>query len=56
MGPICIWFLFYLCSLFAFVFSLVCVFLCFLSPCTFDEWVPVLYFDLQGFFSILTPR
>ncbi len=51
MGPICTGFLVYFCSLFAFGFPLVCVFLCSLSPCTFDGWVPVLDFHIQGFSS-----
>jgi hypothetical protein len=37
--------------LFAFVFSLGCVYLCFHLPCTFDGWVPILDFYLLGFFS-----
>jgi len=45
--------LFYFCWLFTFVFSLGCVYLCSLLPCTFDEWVPILDFYLHGFFSHL---
>jgi hypothetical protein len=30
--------------LFAFVFTLDCVYLCSLLPCTFDGWVPILWF------------
>jgi hypothetical protein len=37
--------------LFDFVFSLGCVHLYSRSPCTFDGWVSILDFDLQGFFS-----
>jgi len=31
------------------LFSLGCVYLCSLLPCTFDGWVPILHFYLQGF-------
>jgi hypothetical protein len=41
------WFLLIVC----FVFSLGCVYLCFHLPCTFDKWVPILDFYLQGFSS-----
>ncbi len=51
MGPIWIGFLLYFCLLFAFVFLLGCVFLCSLSPCTFEGWVPVLDFYIHGFSS-----
>jgi hypothetical protein len=40
----------YFCSLFAFVFSLGCVYLCSHLSCTFAGWVPILDFYLQGFF------
>jgi hypothetical protein len=39
------------CWLFACVFSLGCVYLCSHLPCTFDGWVPILDFYLQGFSS-----
>ncbi len=40
MGPMCIGFLLYFCCiLFAFVFSLGCIYLCSHLPCTFDGWV-----------------
>ncbi len=42
MGPICLRLLPYFWSLLAFVFSLACVYMCFPSPYTFDEWVSIL--------------
>jgi hypothetical protein len=39
------------CWLFAFVFSLGCVYLCSHLSCTFDGWVLILDFYLQGFSS-----
>ncbi len=36
------------CWLFVFVFSSGCVYFCFHLPCTFDGWVPILEFYLQG--------
>ncbi len=45
-GPLCLQCL---------VFSLGCVYLCSLLPCTFDGWVPILDFYLKGFFK-LNPR
>ncbi len=49
MGLICIEFLCDFCWLLAFVFSLGCVYMCFHLPCTFDGWVPILEFYIQGF-------
>ncbi len=43
-----------ICWLFAFVFSLGCVYLCSYLPCTFVGWVPILDFDLWGFSSLYT--
>jgi hypothetical protein len=40
------------CWLFAFVFSLGCVYVCFHLPCTFDGWVPILDFYVHDFSSI----
>jgi hypothetical protein len=40
--------------LFALVFPLGCVCLCSHLPCTFDGWVPVLDFVIQGFFPWTT--
>jgi hypothetical protein len=37
------------CWLFAFVFSLGCVYLCFHLPCTFDGWIPSLIFIYKVF-------
>ncbi len=48
MSPLCISSLLDFCWYFAFVFSLGCLYLCFHLPCTFDGWVPILDFDLQG--------
>jgi hypothetical protein len=39
------------CSLFAFVFALACVYLCSHLSCTFDGWVLIFDFYLQGFSS-----
>jgi hypothetical protein len=39
-------FLLYFFILFAFVFSLGCVYLCFHLPCSFDAWVPIVDFYL----------
>jgi hypothetical protein len=36
-------------SLFTFVFSLGCLYMCSHLPCTFTGWVPILDFYLQGF-------
>jgi hypothetical protein len=49
MSPLCIRSLPDFCWLFAFVFSLGCVYLCSHSPCTFNGLVPILDFYLQGF-------
>ncbi len=46
-----LFFLFFLGWLFAFVFSLGCVYLCSLLHCTFDRWVPIPAFYIQGFSS-----
>ncbi len=48
-------FTFYFRWLFAFAFSLGCVYLCSHLLCTFDRWVPILDFYLQGFSSFI-PR
>ncbi len=53
MSPLCTRSLPDFCWLFAFVFSLGCVYLCSHLPCSFDGWVPILDFYLQGFFSFL---
>ncbi len=42
---------FFLGWLFAFVFPLGCVYLCSLLPCTFDGWVTIPDFYIQGFSS-----
>jgi hypothetical protein len=52
MNPICLGFLSYFYSLFAFVFSLACVYWCFSSPCTFDGWVTILDFYIYLVFFI----
>ncbi len=44
MSPFCIGSLLDFCWLFAFVFSLGCVYLCSHLPYTFDGWVPILDF------------
>jgi len=49
MSPLCIWSLSDFCWLFAFVFSLGCVYLCSLLPCIFDGWVLILDFYLHNF-------
>jgi hypothetical protein len=41
--------------LFAFVFSLGCVFLCSHLSCTFDGWVPIVDFFWQDFSSYSLP-
>jgi hypothetical protein len=51
MSLVCIGSLHDLCWLIAFVFSLGCVSLCSHLPCTFNGWVPILDFYLQGFSS-----
>jgi hypothetical protein len=51
MSPLCTRYLPEFCSLFAFVFSLACVYLCSHLPCTFDGWFSILDFYLQGFSS-----
>jgi hypothetical protein len=51
MGPIWIGFLPYFCRLFAFVFSLGCVYLCSHLPRTFDGWILVLDFYIHDFFD-----
>ncbi len=53
MSPLCIGFLPDFCWLFAFVFSLGCVYLCSHLPCTFVGWVPILWFLFIGFFFIV---
>ncbi len=55
MGPLCIGSSPYFCWLFAFVFSLGCVYLCSHLPCTFDGCIPILDFYLQGFSSSSSP-
>ncbi len=55
MSPLCTGALPYFCWLFAFVFSLGCVYLCSHLPCTFAGWVPILDFYLWGFSSSLSP-
>jgi hypothetical protein len=51
MSPLCTRSLPEFCSLFAFVFSLACVYLSSHLPCTFDGWVAILDFYLRGFSS-----
>jgi hypothetical protein len=55
MNPLCIGSLLDFRWLFAFVFSLGCVYLCSHLACTFDGWVPILDFYFQGFSSFI-PR
>jgi hypothetical protein len=47
-----IWFLLIVC----FCFSLGCVYLCFHLSCTFDGWISILDFVLQGFFLFFSSK
>jgi hypothetical protein len=51
MGLICIGFFPYFMLIVFFVFSSGCVYSCSHLPCTFDEWVSILDFYIQGFSS-----
>jgi len=52
MGLICMGLLPFFIILFAFVFSLGCVYLCFHLPSTFDGWVHVLVFYIYWVFFL----